>query len=756
VTNTSERFFAAGGETSAVDPGEPAGVTPPEAEPEPRPPSQAAAALGAAMPLVMTLTAALTLIVAHGASGTLRLAEDAGWAFYAAGLTTAAVACLMGALLWFVGRDRGLPAFASLALAGLPWCAGHLGAMQNVEPALSVLAESPMTVHDRIVAVAFVEGGAAALVGAWGSSALAGGLALGLAIAALSQRAIEKPRFGAVMGVLGALPVFLLAAYAVVSGVFGGQAPLFVVASVQACLALVLAALAVGVSPRGRAGALAASVGPVSVVAIVTAGQAAMHGVVREALRGVGTLAPTAALDAAAVAVRAYAVGVALSFSAGGLLCVASLLLAWWVVKKTRINGDGAVARAFALMAVTIGFFFVAVGGDMRWSNSIGRAAVPAWFRIERIERFEPSYVPATDDPAMSAPAAIIGVDGVYPHGSGTRLPGEALATPAGRQALIDSFRANRAQRELAAQRDHDGDAPPPARSRAGLVTPALTLAFDARVGAPLLRAVLDAAAESGARSVDLVGVRRSPIAIGIAVPNLARHETEPFWPIAEAYGSVRVLLAHDVAPAVVEADTSRWHATVDARVEGLARVEPREGNRAEPIGFELAWAGAPLPPRDFDASALRALAWLVIGDDATAQSLTAFARATASEGLDPIVVTTPTLPGAPEDSDARPSATPQDFNTDEVIRAVRAQNAAIRGCYERALARSPTLAGRLNVRFAVQPDGAVTEIAIEESTLRDEALHACIVDVFRALRFPAGDSEGPLRLNFPLTFVPD
>ncbi len=753
MTNTSERFFAAEDETAA---GEPAGVTPPEAEPPARPPSRAAAALAAAMPLVMTLTAAGTLVVAHGARGTLRLAEDAGWAFYAAGLTTAAVACLMSALLWLVGRGTGLPALVPLALAGLPWCAGHLGAMQNVEPALSVLAVSPMTVHDRIVAAAFVEGGAAALVGAWGSSALAGGLALGLAIAALGQRATEKPRLGAVVGVLGALPIVLLAAYAAASGVFGGQAPLYVVASVRADVALILAAMAVGVSPRGRAGALAASVGPVCVVAIVTAGQAAMHGAVREALRDVGTLAPTAALDAAAVAVRAYWVGSAISFSAGGLLCVMSLLLAWWVVRKARIGGDAAVLRAFALTVLMAGFVFVAVGGDAKWSNSIARAAAPAWARIERFERFEPSYVPATDDTAMSIPAAIIGVDAVYPHGSGTRLPAEVVATAEGRRALADIFRAKREELSVDALRGRDGDEPPPARSRAGLVTPALTLAFDAHVGAPLLRAVLDAAAESGARSVDFVGVRRSLIAMWIAVPNLARPEADPFRPIAEAYGSVRVLLAHDVAPRVIEGDTTRWHATVGAELEGLARVEPREGNRAEPIGFELAWAGMPLPPRDFDASAPRALAWLVIGDDATAQSLTAFARATASAGLDPIVVTTATLPGAPEDSGAQPSATPHDFTVDDVIQAVRAENAKVRGCYERALARSPTLAGRLKVRFAVQPDGAVTEVAIEESTLRDEAMHACIVDVFRALRFPAGDPEGPLRLNFPLTFVPD
>jgi TonB family protein len=721
--------------------------------PEVKSPSRAAASLAAAMPLVMTLTAAVTLVVAHGPSGTLRLAQDAGWAFYAAGLTTAAVACLMSALLWLVGRDKGVPAFLSLGLAGLPWCAGHLGAMQNVEGALAVLAVSPMTVFDRIVAVALVEGSAAALVGAWGSSALAGGLALGLAIAALGQRATEKPRFGAVMGVVGALPVFLLAAYAVVSGVFGGQAPLYIVASVRACLALVLAALAVGVSPRGRAGALAASVGPVCIVAIVTAGQAAMHGVVREALRGLETLAPTAALDAAAVAVRAYGVGMALSLSTGGLLCVPSLLLAWWVVRKARIGGDGAVVGAFALIAVTIGFVFMAVGGDVKWSNRIGRAATPAWVRVERVARFEPSYVPATDDTAMSIPAALIGVDAVYPHGASTRLPAEVVATAEGRRALADIFRAKREELSVDALRAPDVDEPPPARSRAGLVTPALTLAFDAHVGAPLLRAVLDAAAESGARSVDLVGVRRSLIAIAIGVPDLARPDAQPFWPIAEAYGSVRVLLAHDVAPGVFDGDATRWHATVGAQAEGLARVDPREGYRAEPIGFELAWAGAPLPPREFEVAEPRSLAWLTIGEDATAQSLAAFVRATAAEGLDPIVVTTATPAGEDDAASGTPTA-PRAFEPDDVHRAMRAQNARIRGCYERALARRPSLAGRLLLRFTIEPDGTVKGAEVAESTLDDDALHGCLLEIARGLRFPSGDPEGSITLSYPLTFA--
>jgi hypothetical protein len=111
------------------------------------------------------------------------------------------------------------------------------------------------------------------------------------------------------------------------------------------------------------------------------------------------------------------------------------------------------------------------------------------------------------------------------------------------------------------------------------------------------------------------------------------------------------VLLAHDVDPRVVEGDTTLWHATVGAAVEGFARLEPREGSRSEPIAFELAWEGPPLAPREFDAAEPRPLAWLQLGDDVTAQSLVGFARGAAAEGLDPIVVTTPTLPGDTEAS---------------------------------------------------------------------------------------------------------
>jgi hypothetical protein len=610
-------------------------------------PSRAAAMLAAAMPLVASLTAAVTLVVAHGPRGMLALAEDAGWAFYGAGLVTAAAAVVMGALLWRVGRDPTVPTLLSLGVAGLPWCVGQLGAMQRVEGALPVFAQLPMTRHDRVVAAVFTEISGAALVGAWGTSALAGGLALGLAIAALGQRATEKPRFGAAVGALGALPLVALAAYAVVSGALGAQASLYVVATVRAGFALVLAAAAVGVSSRGRAGALAAAVGPVSVVALMTAGQAAVHGAVRGALRGAVVSAPEVALQGAAAAVRASSMGAAIFMSAVGLLLVVSLLLARWAYARGGPSQEPMLG-AVALTALSVGFSVASGLGDAKRAEGLAQTAAPPWAAQSD---FRPTYVPARDDTALMTAAATITEEGVRIFGSGAVIPVAVATTPGGRRALAAGFRAARAQLELGAGRS-DRDAPPPGRSRAGLIEPALTLAFDARVGAPLLRAVLEAAAETGARSVDLVGLRASPLAIAFAVPDAARRaDVRPFRPIVEACGSVRVLLAHDVDPRVVEGDTTLWHATVGAAVEGFAKLEPREGSRSEPIAFELAWEGPPLAPREFDAAEPRPLAWLQLGDDVTAQSLVGFARGAAAEGLDPIVVTTPTLPGDTEAS---------------------------------------------------------------------------------------------------------
>lgn len=68
----------------------------------------------------------------------------------------------------------------------------------------------------------------------------------------------------------------------------------------------------------------------------------------------------------------------------------------------------------------------------------------------------------------------------------------------------------------------------------------------------------------------------------------------------------------------------------------------------------------------------------------------------------------------------------------------VRASHAAIRACYERALARDPGLAGKLTTRFVVDDSGDPTEVRTVSTTLPDADVIACIGVVYDTLKFPA------------------
>src|SRR6185436_17004847 len=71
------------------------------------------------------------------------------------------------------------------------------------------------------------------------------------------------------------------------------------------------------------------------------------------------------------------------------------------------------------------------------------------------------------------------------------------------------------------------------------------------------------------------------------------------------------------------------------------------------------------------------------------------------------------------------------------VARVIRQGLAAIRGCYERALKRNPRLAGKLVLRFTVTGAGTVSAVALDDDTLGDAEVAACLRALFLRWRFP-------------------
>lgn len=83
----------------------------------------------------------------------------------------------------------------------------------------------------------------------------------------------------------------------------------------------------------------------------------------------------------------------------------------------------------------------------------------------------------------------------------------------------------------------------------------------------------------------------------------------------------------------------------------------------------------------------------------------------------------------------------------------VRASYGVFRACYERGLTTNPKLEGRVTVRFVIQQDGSVGQIANGGADLPSEDVINCVLHGFRALRFPA-PRGGVVTVQYPILLV--
>lgn len=89
------------------------------------------------------------------------------------------------------------------------------------------------------------------------------------------------------------------------------------------------------------------------------------------------------------------------------------------------------------------------------------------------------------------------------------------------------------------------------------------------------------------------------------------------------------------------------------------------------------------------------------------------------------------------------------------VIRqVVRGWYGAIRDCLEGGLARHPKLAGLVTVRFVIERDGTVSNVAKGRTDLPDEEVAQCMIERFRGLRFPAPNG-GIMTVEYPIRLRP-
>jgi hypothetical protein len=73
-----------------------------------------------------------------------------------------------------------------------------------------------------------------------------------------------------------------------------------------------------------------------------------------------------------------------------------------------------------------------------------------------------------------------------------------------------------------------------------------------------------------------------------------------------------------------------------------------------------------------------------------------------------------------------------------------------IRSCFVSSLLGWPDLAGRVAVKFIIQPDGNVGPLAVADTTLNNRAVECCILAAVRSWQFPAPEGGGIIVVTYP------
>lgn len=92
---------------------------------------------------------------------------------------------------------------------------------------------------------------------------------------------------------------------------------------------------------------------------------------------------------------------------------------------------------------------------------------------------------------------------------------------------------------------------------------------------------------------------------------------------------------------------------------------------------------------------------------------------------------------------------------SDQEVQAVLHENTkTIRKCYQAALPKNPALAGRVNVRFTIRPDGKVENAKDEQSSLPSAGVVNCVLLAVGKLKFPAV-KDATTTIVYPFVFEP-
>jgi hypothetical protein len=87
------------------------------------------------------------------------------------------------------------------------------------------------------------------------------------------------------------------------------------------------------------------------------------------------------------------------------------------------------------------------------------------------------------------------------------------------------------------------------------------------------------------------------------------------------------------------------------------------------------------------------------------------------------------------------------------IQQVIRRHMNQLRYCYQRELTTSPSLSGRIEVKFVVARDGTVSSASVASSTMGNQAVESCIAGRFQRMVFPEPQGGGIVVVRYPLVF---
>jgi hypothetical protein len=93
----------------------------------------------------------------------------------------------------------------------------------------------------------------------------------------------------------------------------------------------------------------------------------------------------------------------------------------------------------------------------------------------------------------------------------------------------------------------------------------------------------------------------------------------------------------------------------------------------------------------------------------------------------------------------------------EDIVAIVAARRDEARACYDEGLKKNPSLEGDLDIKWTIDPEGNITEIAVDDSksTIHDKGVGDCVVAVIKKVKFAKSNKGFESKMHYPFNFHP-